>query len=249
MLKGLSAIVPGGAGGIGSSISRALFEQGASLTILSRRLESVERVNREFGQKNVLSLQCDVTNTESIKESFEMINKYWGAPPSIMVNCAGISKDSLLVSAGDEQIEQQIQTNVVGALKLSRAFVKANLRSPSPDYGASIVFIGSIIGSDGNRGQTVYSACKSSLGGLCSSLAKEYGAKNIRVNVVEPGIISAGMVKDMSSSKYLEEAVKRVPLGRMGEPSDVSNAVLFLTSPSSCYITGQTIRVDGGLHI
>eukprot|EP00939_MAST-03C_sp_MAST-3C-sp1_P004935 g4935.t1 len=175
--------------------------------------------------------------------------------PSVLVNAAGIHNDQLLVRVTDDSMRDIFDTNIKGPLHTCRAFTKMVLkqRRAARKYGkesndVSIINIGSVVGSAGNVGQVVYSASKSALVGLSKSLAKELGPKGIRVNLVEPGYVDVGMTSSLGS-EFIDDVERRTALRRLGTPEDISNLVTFLAGQESSFLTGQTIRIDGGLQL
>lgn len=200
------------------------------------------------GESSHFGAQCDVSCSASVDEAVKQAVR-WGGVPHVLVNAAGVSYDALLLKATDEHIEETIGTNLLGPLRLCRAITKAMLRGRV--RGGSIINIGSVVGSSGNTGQSVYSASKSGLGGLTRSLARELGPRDIRVNLVEPGFIDVGLgaVAAASDPERVAGYASRTALGRLGCAQDVAHAVQFLASAEAGYITGQTLRVDGGLSL
>ena len=200
------------------------------------------------GESSHFGAQCDVSSTASVDEAVKRAVR-WAGAPHVLVNAAGVSHDALLLKATDEHIEETIGTNLLGPLRLCRAISKAMLRGRI--RGGSIINIGSVVGSSGNSGQSVYSASKSGLGGLTRSLARELGPRDIRVNLVEPGFIDVGLGAAAAASDPERVAgyASRTALGRLGCAEDVARVVQFLASADAGYITGQTLRVDGGLSL
>lgn len=200
------------------------------------------------GENAHLGAQCDVSNTASVDAAVRLAVS-WGGAPHVLVNAAGVSHDALLLKATDDEIDATVGTNLLGPLRLCRATTKAMLRGRI--RGGSIINVGSVVGSSGNVGQSVYAASKSGLGGLTRSLARELGPRDIRVNLVEPGFIAAGLGAALAASdpERVQGYASRTALGRLGSAEEVANVVRFLASAEAGYITGQTLRVDGGLSL
>jgi 3-oxoacyl-[acyl-carrier protein] reductase len=239
-LKGQVAIVTGGSRGIGKSIAFALAQRGANIAVLSRRPSDVHKTLPLVDQwQHHNFFLCDVSKSQEVRETVSKIEKDFG-PIHILINNAGICYDSLLLSMSDEQLVTTLQVNLLGPLFMARAVVMFMLKRRC----GSIVNIGSVVGSFGNAGQVAYSSSKAGLIGMTKSLAKELGPKGIRVNLIEPGLITTEMTSSLSDTKR-EKYIQNIPLGRMGTPEEVANAVEFVILNS--YINGEIIRVSGGI--
>lgn len=246
----------GGSRGIGHAIAQALAAGQHRVVVLSRcadvadaaagSLSPVAKVRSD--ESSHIGVQCDVSCTASVDEAVRLAVG-WGGAPHVLVNAAGVSHDALLLKATDEHIDETIGTNLLGPLRLCRAVTKAMLRGRI--RGGSIINVGSVVGSSGNTGQSVYAASKSGLGGLTRSLARELGPRDIRVNLVEPGFIDVGLGAAAAASdpERVEGYASRTALRRLGSAEEVAHVVSFLASPDAGYITGQTLRVDGGLSL
>ena len=223
MLKQALAVVSGGSRGIGKEICRELARRGASVVVLSRSQEAAQAAARDLERGDQgsaeagsspfphLGLECDVRDPESVDTAVASVLEASGRCPTVLVNCAGITgRDALLVRTQPEGLRDVLETNLLGPLLLSRAVSKAMVRA-KVGAGASIVNIGSVVGSDGNAGQAAYAASKAGLGGLTRSLARELGPRGVRVNLVEPGFIDAGMTSELSEARA-ETVAKAVPL-------------------------------------
>ncbi|XP_056619612.1 carbonyl reductase family member 4 [Triplophysa dalaica] len=230
-------IVFGGSRGIGLAVSQLLAQRGHRVVVVSRNKEAAQTAAESLPGGEHLGLSCDVSKEEEVQRTFEVIGKTYGTV-GYLVNAAGINRDALLLRSKSEDMVSVLHTNLLGSMLTCRAALRSML-----SHGGAIVNIGSLVGVKGNAGQCVYSASKAGLEGLTRSLAKEVAARNIRVNLVAPGFIQT----DMTAGLEKEELVKRIPLGRFGEPAEVSQAVLFLLE--SPYITGQILIVDGGLQL
>lgn len=243
-LKGKSCLVTGAGQGIGKAIALKMADAGADVAITDIRSdEAVLAVKEEIekmGRKSMV-LQADATDFNRAVEVIDTIVKEWGKL-DVLVNNAGITKDTLIMRMNEEQWDAVINTNLKSVFNYSKAVVRTMMRQRS----GSIVNISSVVGIMGNAGQTNYSASKAGIIGFSKSLGKEVGSRNIRVNAVAPGYIQTEMTEKLSE-KVTEAMKAATPLGRQGTVEDVANAVLFLSSDASTYITGEVLKVDGGL--
>ncbi|XP_056301566.1 carbonyl reductase family member 4 isoform X1 [Danio aesculapii] len=231
------AVVFGGSRGIGRAVSQLLAQRGHRIVLLSRNKEGAQATAQSLPGENHLGLSCDVSKEEEVQKAFETINKTCGTV-AFLVNAAGINRDALLLRSKSEDMLSVLHTNLLGSMLTCKAAVRNML-----SHGGAVVNIGSVVGVKGNAGQCVYSASKAGLEGFTRSLAKEVASRNIRVNLVAPGLIHT----DMTAGLEEAAAVRTIPLGRFGEPAEVAQAVLFLLE--SPYITGQILLVDGGLQL
>ena len=244
MLKGYTALVTGASRGIGRAIAVKLAANGAEVIVNycgnKAAAEEVVREIRDFGGRAV-SICADVSSIEAVNKMFAEIKNDFGSL-DILVNNAGITCDSLLLRMKEEDWDKVLHTNLTGTFNCTKAALKLILKS---DNG-SIVNISSVVGQTGNPGQCNYGAAKAGILGFTKSLAREVAGKKIRVNAVAPGFIDTDMTSVLPE-EVRQKLKEQIPMGRLGSPEDVANAVLFLTLPSSRYITGQTINVDGGM--
>lgn len=247
-LKNKKVLVTGASRGIGLSIAKTLAAQGAHVIFNYR--EGKEDVAakltselKSLGASDVHGLKFDVTNEEEMKEAVNNFVKEFGAIEGL-VNNAGISKDTLLLRLKGSEIDSILNTNLKGAMLLtsilSRHFLKAE--------NVSIVNISSIVGLMGNTSQAAYAASKAGLIGFSKSIAKELGSRKIRTNVICPGFIATDMT-DALDEKAKESYLSGIPMGDFGKAEDVANLTCFLLSGASSYITGEIIKIDGGLYI
>lgn len=243
-LEGKNCLVTGGSRGIGKSIALTLAKFGANVAITyARSADAAAEVVKEIENTGVkgMSYQADATEFERAEEVIADIVENWGSL-SVVVNNAGITKDNLILRMDEQAWDDVITTNLKSIFNYSKAAAKPMMRA----RGGSIINIGSVVGISGNAGQSNYAASKAGIIGFTKSYAKELASRNIRANVVAPGYILTEMTKNLSE-KVLEAIKQETPLGRAGNPEEVSNVVAFLASDISSYITGEVIRVDGGM--
>lgn len=246
LLENRVALVTGGSRGIGRAIVLTLAKHGANVAFTGRSLnENTKEVEEELKQLGVKgkAFASDASDFEATHQLIKDVIEEFGQI-DILVNNAGITKDGLLMRMSEEQWDDVLRVNLKSIFNLTHAVTPIMMRARK----GSIVNLSSVVGLSGNAGQTNYSASKAGVIGFTKSAAKELGSRNIRVNAVAPGFISTDMTAELSE-KVREEWVKTLPLRRAGEPEDVANAVLFLASDLSDYITGQVIPVCGGMHM
>ena len=244
MLKGRVALVTGASRGIGRAIALKLARHGAAVIVNYRgsppaAQEVVSEIEAFNGE--AVALGADVSKVEEVKKMIAEIKERFGRL-DILVNNAGINEDSLLLRMKSEGWEKVINTNLTGTFNCTREALKLILKSDS----GCIINISSVVGQIGNAGQCNYAAAKAGIIGFTRSLAREMAGRNVRVNAVAPGFIDTDMTAKLSQ-EVREKLLAQIPMGKLGSPEDVANAVLFLSQPSSGYITGQTINVDGGM--
>lgn len=245
-LEGKTAIVTGGSKGMGSIIALWLARAGAHVFLnyhsnVDAAAKVVETIETEGGKVN--SARFDVCDSDQVKTEISNIIESQGAI-DILVNNAGIARDGLIGRMKDRQWKEVIQTNLEAPFLLCREVGKNMIRNRR----GRIINITSVAGEIGNGGQANYSSSKAGLIGLTKSLARELAPRNILVNAVSPGIMEGGM-SDQLNDEQLRAITDHVPLKRLGTPEDVAYAVLYLCSPMAQYITGQVIRVNGGLYM
>jgi len=241
--EGQIALVTGASRGIGRAIALTLAGAGAKVigtaTSESGAAAISEALAAQGGQGRVLNVR-DAAASEALVEA---IGKEWGAI-SILVNNAGVTRDNLLLRMKDEEWSEVIDTDLSSVFRLSRAVIRGMMKAR---YGR-IVSVGSVVGSMGNAGQANYCAAKAGLIGFSKALAKEIGSRGITVNVVAPGFIDTDMTKALPEAARTA-LLAQVPSARLGSPDDIAAAVLFLASKQAGYITGETLHVNGGLHM
>jgi len=227
-------LVSGGTKGIGGAIVTKLLDEGYSVIATTRDKTKANILEH----KNLTVENLDLSSKDSVSEFQEKVESF---KPSILVNNAGVTKDNLFLRMSENDWTEVIETNLNGTYRLTKIFLKDMIKNK---WGR-IINIGSVSGLMGNPGQTNYASSKAALEGFTRSLAKEIGSRNITVNLVSPGFINT----DMTSGLTIEKLESQIPLGRMGNPSDVASLVAFLASEGAGYITGQTLVVDGGLFM
>ena len=224
----------GGTKGIGGAIVTKLLDEGYSVIATTRDKTKANILEH----KNLTVENLDLSSKDSVSEFQEKVESF---KPSILINNAGVTKDNLFLRMSENDWTEVIETNLNGTYRLTKIFLKDMIKNK---WGR-IINIGSVSGLMGNPGQTNYASSKAALEGFTRSLAKEIGSRNITVNLVSPGFINT----DMTSGLTIEKLESQIPLGRMGNPSDVASLVAFLASEGAGYITGQTLVVDGGLFM
>ena len=237
------ALVTGGSRGIGKACALKLAACGYDVVI--NYAGNTEAANKTVEEIKALGVEAeaykfDVANQAEVDENIAKIIEKYGRI-DVLVNNAGITRDDLFIRMGEDKWNAVIDTNLSSAFYVSKPVVKLMMKQRS----GAIVNMSSVVGVSGNVGQTNYSAAKAGLIGFTKSLAKELGARNIRVNAVAPGFIATDMTKDLANT---EEMMKLIPLKRMGTPEDIADAVKFLAVDST-YVTGQVLEVDGGMII
>lgn len=243
-LKDKNCLVTGGSRGIGKAIALKLAGQGANVVITyARSAEAAEEVKREIEEHGAKAkaVQADAVVFESAEKLINDIVSEWGSL-DVLVNNAGITKDNLILRMSEEQWDDVLTTNLKSVFNYCKAAAKPMMRN----RGGSVINIGSVVGISGNAGQSNYAASKAGLIGFTKSYAKELASRGIRANVVAPGYIVTDMTGQLDE-KILETIKSETPLGRAGKTDEVANVVSFLASDLSSYITGEVIRVDGGM--
>jgi len=242
-LAGKVAIVTGAAQGIGRAIAETLARHGADIVVADldpgRSQDTVEAVSK-LGRR-ALNVKVNVADWDDVKSMTDQVLKDWGKI-DILVNNAGVTRDGLLVRMKEEDWNLVLQVNLNGTFHCT----KAVLQAMSKQRSGRIVNIASIVGAIGNAGQANYAASKAAVIGLTKSVAREYASRMITVNAVAPGFIDTAMTHGLPP-EVKETLQKQIPLGRLGQPSDVAEAVRFLVSEEAGYITGQVLHVNGGM--
>ena len=243
-LTGMTALVTGAAGGIGSAISHALARQGARLALSGTNPQKLrafrEELNDTYGHDHV-EITCDLSNTEQVEQLVPATVDTLGKI-DILVNNAGITRDNLAMRMKDEEWDAVIRVNLEAAFRLMRASLKPMMKAR---FGR-IITITSVVGATGNPGQMNYCAAKAGLTGMTKAFAQEVASRGITANCVAPGFIRTAMT-DVLPDAQKDALNARIPMGRMGEGEDIGAAVAYLASKEAGYVTGQTLHVNGGM--
>jgi 3-oxoacyl-[acyl-carrier protein] reductase len=239
-LDGKSALVTGASGGIGAAIARALHAQGASVALSGTRVEALEALATELGER---ALVCPA-DLRAVGAGDALVAAAEAAvgPLAILVNNAGFTRDMLALRMKDEDWQAVLDVDLSAPFKLTRAVLRGMLKRRA----GRIIQISSVVGSTGNPGQANYAAAKAGLVGMSKALAQEVGSRGVTVNVVAPGFIETPMT-DVLNEAQRGKLVEAIPLGRMGQPADVAAAVVYLASDEAGWVTGATIHVNGGM--
>ena len=241
-LKNKNMIITGASGGIGNSIVKKLDENGVNILASGTRIEKLQGLKTKF--KNIKILKFDISQTEKIEKFIEDASNELGGNLDCIVNNAGITQDNLAIRMSIEEWKKVIDINLTSTFLLSKFAIKKMLKNKS----GKIINITSVVGHTGNLGQANYTAAKAGIVAMSKSLAIEYAKKNININCISPGFIRTPMT-DKIDQKYKEIITSKIPSGRLGEPEDIANAVLFLSSSQSDYINGETLHVNGGMYM
>jgi 3-oxoacyl-[acyl-carrier protein] reductase len=245
MLSGQIALVTGASRGIGKAIAQGLAESGATVVGTATSQSGADNISAylvEGGYKGK-GMVLDVSSDESVADCIKQVSDEFGAP-DILVNNAGITKDTLLMAMKVDQWDAVINTNLSSIYRMSKAVIRGMMKK----RGGRIISISSVVGATGNPGQTNYAAAKAGLIGFSKSLAREIGSRNITVNAVAPGFIDTDMTRELDD-KQKQALLTQIPLGRLGSAQEIAATVVFLASPAAAYITGETIHVNGGMHM
>lgn len=239
-LSGMTALVTGASGGIGSAICHALAGQGARLAVSGSNVEKLEAFRASLGGDHV-AVPCNLGDKDSVEALVPAALEKLGQI-DILVNNAGVTRDNLAMRMKDEEWEEVIKINLEAAFRLMRAATKPMMKAR---FGR-IITITSVVGATGNPGQINYAASKAGLVGMSKALAAELASRNVTVNCVAPGFIRTAMT-DVLPDAQKDALNARIPMGRMGEGSDIGAAVAYLASKDAGYVTGQTLHVNGGM--
>ncbi|MDE2022771.1 MAG: 3-oxoacyl-ACP reductase FabG [Gammaproteobacteria bacterium] len=239
------ALVTGATRGIGHAIALTLAKAGATVIGTATTAEGAAAISGHLAAEHLSGrgMVLDVASPESVEQVVAAIGRESGNP-TILVNNAGITRDTLLMRMQEDDWHTVINTDLNSAFRLSKACMRGMLKARH----GRIINISSVVGITGNPGQANYSAAKAGMLGFSKSLAREIGSRNVTVNTVAPGFIDTDMTRALSEAQRAA-LLNQIPLGRLGLPEDVAQAVLFLASPAAAYITGETLHVNGGMYM
>ena len=241
-LKKKNIIVTGASGGIGHSIVKKLYENGANILATGTKKEKLEDLKSKFDNIKILSF--DISQSQQIDDFIEKATKELGGDLYGIINNAGITKDNLAIRMNFDEWKKVIDINLTSTFLLSKSAIKKMLKNKK----GKVINITSVVGHTGNPGQANYTAAKAGIVAMSKTLAIEYAKKNINVNCISPGFIKTAMT-DKIDLNYRNIIISKIPSARLGEPEDVANAVLFLASDQSNYINGETLHVNGGMYM
>ena len=242
VLKGKNIIVTGASGGIGNSVIKKLYQNGANILASGTKTEKLDELKDKY--KNIRTLKFDISQLDKIELFVENAIKELGGNLDCIVNNAGVTHDNLAIRMSLEEWQKVININLTSTFLLSKSAIKKMLRNKS----GKIVNITSVVGHTGNLGQSNYTASKAGIIAMSKSLVIEYAKKNININCISPGFIKTTMT-DKLDDKFKEAIISKIPSARLGDPVDIANAVLFLCSNQSDYINGETLHVNGGMYM
>ncbi len=243
MLTGQIALITGASRGIGAGIALALGELGATVIGTATSETGALAISNHFATANIKGegMALDVNNAEQVEKTLSNIADKYG-DIGILVNNAGITRDTLLMRMKDEDWDAVISTNLSSVFRMSQAVLRPMMKARQ----GRIISISSVVGHMGNAGQTNYAAAKAGMTGFTKSLAAEVGSRGITVNCVAPGFIETDMTADLPED-ITNKMLARIPVGRLGQVKEIAATVAFLASPAAAYITGETIHVNGGM--
>lgn len=244
MLNNQVALVTGASRGIGAAIAKALGQQGATVIGTATSASGAEAITAALKAANVngVGLALDVTQPEQVDAVLKHIAEQYG-DVSILVNNAGITKDTLLMRMKDEDWDAVLNTNLKSVFRMSQAVLRPMMKARQ----GRIINISSVVGHMGNAGQTNYAAAKAGMTGFTKSMAMEVGSRGITVNCVAPGFIETDMTAELPED-IKAKMLERIAIGRLGQVDEIAATVAFLASPGAAYITGETIHVNGGMY-
>jgi 3-oxoacyl-[acyl-carrier protein] reductase len=240
-LGGMTALVTGASGGIGSGIAQALAGQGARLAVSGSNIEKLEAFRGALGGDHV-ALACNLSDAAAVDALVPQAVEALGGKLDILVNNAGVTRDNLAMRMKDEEWSDVIRINLEAAFRLARAALKPMMRARH----GRIISITSVVGATGNPGQANYAASKAGLVGMSKAIAQEVASRNITVNCIAPGFIASAMTEALPEAQKAA-LLGRIPAGRLGEGNDVAAAAVYLASREAGYVTGQTLHVNGGM--
>jgi 3-oxoacyl-[acyl-carrier protein] reductase len=241
-LEKKNIIVTGATGGIGNAIIKKLNEAGANILASGTRIEKLEELKKNF--EGIKILKFDISQSDKIEEFIKNATSELGGSLDGLINNAGITHDNLAIRMSLDEWQKVIDINLTSTFLMSKFAIKKMLKNKS----GKIVNITSVVGHTGNLGQANYTASKAGTIAMSKSLAIEYAKKNININCISPGFIKTAMT-DKIDDKFKEIIISKIPSARLGEPEDIANAALFLSSNQSDYINGETLHVNGGMYM
>ena len=241
-LEKRNIIVTGASGGIGNAVIKKLSQAGANILASGTRIEKLEELKKNF--EGLKILKFDISQSDKIEEFIENATNELGGSLDGIINNAGITQDNLAIRMSLDEWQKVININLTSTFLMSKFAIKKMLKNKS----GKIVNITSVVGHTGNLGQANYTASKAGIVAMSKSLAIEYAKKNININCISPGFIQTAMT-DKIDDKFKEVIISKIPSARLGEPEDIANAVLFLSSDQSNYINGETLHVNGGMYM
>ena len=244
-LENKVALVTGASRGIGAAIAAELGKQGATVIGTATSAGGAENITEALKVAGIkgLGMALDVNDATQIEAVLKQITTNYG-DVSILVNNAGITKDTLLMRMSDDDWDAVLSTNLKSVFRMSQAVLRPMMKART----GRIISISSVVGHMGNAGQTNYAAAKAGMSGFTKSLAAEVGSRNITVNCVAPGFIETDMTAELPDA-IKTKMLERVPLGRLGNVNEIAATVAFLASANAAYITGETIHVNGGMYM
>jgi len=243
ILHGEVALVTGASRGIGAAIADTLAAHGAKVIGTATTDAGALAIGTRLGASGGVGRSLNVTDTGAVEALIDAIAQEFG-PVSILVNNAGITRDQLLMRMKDEDWQAILDTNLSSVYRTSKAVMRGMMKARK----GRIISIASVVGVTGNPGQANYAAAKAGIIAFSKSLAREIGSRGITVNVVAPGFIDTDMTRALSEDQR-KTLLGQIALGRLGQPDDIAQAVLFLASPAASYITGETLHVNGGMYM
>jgi 3-oxoacyl-[acyl-carrier protein] reductase len=240
-LSGMTALVTGASGGLGSAIANALASQGAGLAVSGSNVEKLEAFRSTLGGDHV-AIPCNLSNGAAVDQLVPQAMEALGGKLDILINNAGVTRDNLLMRMKDEEFADVIRINLEAAFRLMRAAARPMMKAR---FGR-IISISSVVAVTGNPGQANYVASKAALIGMTKSVAQELASRGITVNAVAPGFMTSAMT-DALNDQQREGILSRIPMGQMGSGGDIGAACVYLASKEAGYVTGQTLHVNGGM--
>lgn len=244
-MQGQVALVTGASRGIGAAIAQYLGKQGATVIGTATTQNGADQIGAAFQQAGVkgAGMALDVNDATQVEAVLKQIAEQFG-DISILVNNAGVTRDTLLMRMKEEDWDMVLSTNLKSVFRLSQAVLRPMMKAR---YGR-IINISSVVGHSGNAGQTNYAAAKAGMTGFTKSLAQEVGSRGITVNCVAPGFIDTDMTRELAEEQRTR-LLQQIPLGRLGQVEDIAAAVAFLASPAAGYVSGETLHVNGGMYM